>query len=425
MTLTVEAVADTRVVEALRNGVPNAAAVRALGSSQPKVERLFTEALNGAIDAMDREQQVPGIMLSGGFGAGKSHLLEYLEQVALSRNFVASRVVISKETPLHDPAKVFRAAVDSARVPGRSGMALHEIALGLRQNSPAYARLYLWANHEESGIAPLFPATLLLHERLKNDLELVERILNFWSGDPLPIKIVREGLREIRELAAFPIKAVRARDLTRQRWMFANRIIQGAGYAGWVLLIDEVELIGRYSLLQRAKSYAEVARWMGRVEGQGLPGLITVAAITDDFAAAILDEREDRDKVGPRLRHRGTEEYLMLEGRAEAGMRLIDRECVRLEPPTPESLNVTYQTLREIHGRAYAWRPPDIKRPEVTVSRPMRSYIRHWVNEWDLLRLYPGARVSLQEEEIHMTYREDTSLEEEIPGGAPPPAGEE
>ena len=31
---------------------------------------------------------------------------------------------------------------------------------------------------------------------------------------------------------------------------------------GWLLLFDEVELIGRYTLLQRGRSYAELARWL-------------------------------------------------------------------------------------------------------------------------------------------------------------------
>ena len=39
-------------------------------------------------------------MIAGGFGAGKSHLLGYLQELALAENFIVSWVVISKETPL-------------------------------------------------------------------------------------------------------------------------------------------------------------------------------------------------------------------------------------------------------------------------------------------------------------------------------------
>jgi predicted NACHT family NTPase len=129
-------VADRRAIEALRSGVPNGDAVRALGCNQPQVETRFAELLEGVAEGDGVAQ---GLLIAGGFGSGKSHLLEYLQQMALAQNFVASRVVISKETPLYDPAKVFRAAVEAAHVPRRNGMAVHEIALSLRQDSKAYA----------------------------------------------------------------------------------------------------------------------------------------------------------------------------------------------------------------------------------------------------------------------------------------------
>ena len=409
-------VSDRRAIEALRSGVPNRDAVRVLGCNQPDVESRFTEQLAAVTAATDGETQVPGLLVSGGFGSGKSHLLEYLQHLALTQDFVVSQVVISKETPLYDPAKVFQAAVVSASVPGRTGMAIGEIALGLRQDSHPYAELYKWANRSDSNVAAIFPATLMLHERLNNDPELVELIRNFWAGDPLPIARVREGLRQIGEGAAFSLKAVKARDLTEQRFSFVARLIQGAGYRGWVLLIDEVELIGRYSLVQRGKSYAELARWLGRIEGLRSPGITTVAAVTDDFALAVLQQKGDRDYVGAKLRDRDTDEYRTLAARAEAGMRIIEREAVTLRPPTKETLLLTYQGLKRIHARAYDWDPPAIASADLATSRAMRSHVRRWINEWDLNRLFPGATVDTEEQELRPTYEEDLALEEVPPG---------
>jgi hypothetical protein len=404
-------VPDRRALEALRNGVPNRDAVRVLGCNQPEAEERFTALLGMAADAHTEETQVPGMLVSGGFGSGKSHLLEYFEHLALSENFVTSRVVVSKETPLYDPAKVFRAAIESACVPGRSGMAIPEIALSLRQDSRPYAELYRWANAAEE-LAAIFPATLLLHERLNNDPELTEQIRNFWSGDPLPIAKVRNGLRQIGEAAAFSLKSVRMRELTQQRIAFAARLVRGAGYRGWVVLIDEVELVGRYSLLQRGRSYAELARWLGRSESFQVPGILTVAAVTDDFALAVLQQKGDRDYVGARLRDRGTDEYLALAARAEAGMRIIDREAFSLRAPTDEMLATTYERLKGIHARAYDWQPPEIAPADRSMRRAMRSHVRRWMNEWDLKRLYPGAAVVTEEQTLKSSYDEDIALED-------------
>lgn len=407
-----------RALEALRNGVPNSDAVRVLGCGQDEVEGRFREQLADVATAVEEERQTPGLLVAGGFGTGKSHLLEYLEQLALDEDFVVSRVVISKETPLYDPAKVFRAAIQSAQVPGQSGSAIAEIAHRLRPDSKNYAEFYKWVNAEENGIASIFAASLFLHERLRNDPELVERITGFWAGDPISVAQIRQGLRQAGGIVAFAIKAVPAKQLAAQRFAFATRLMLGAGYKGWVILIDEAELIGRYSLLQRGRSYAELARWLGRLEGEQYPGLVTVAAITDDFVPKVLDDKGDRDYVGPKLRSKGTEDYVITAARAEAGMRAIERDAVFLAPPADDQLKQTYERLREVHSRGYAWEAPDVESAPRSMRRAMRSYVRRWINEWDLLRLYPGAVVSTEEVELRPSYTEMDELEA-------PPEGDE
>ena len=180
-----------RALEALRNGVPNRDAVSVLGSNQRKAETAFLEKLSLIGSSAKEGKQVPGLLIAGGFGTGKSHLLDYLEHLAVSKNYVCSRVVISKETPLFDPAKVYLAAIDCAVVPGLNGEAIREIALRLQPKSSRYGEFFEWANSPSSGLSDLFTATILLHERLNNDPELVDQITNFWSGERLPISRIR------------------------------------------------------------------------------------------------------------------------------------------------------------------------------------------------------------------------------------------
>ncbi|MFN0107173.1 MAG: BREX system ATP-binding domain-containing protein [Bryobacteraceae bacterium] len=402
-----------RALEALRSGVPNRDAVSALGSNQRKAESKFVERLSSVATSAKQGKQVHGLLLAGGFGTGKSHLLDFLEHLAVEKNFVCSRVVISKETPLHDAVKMYLAAIDRALVPSLSGEAVRELALRVQPNSRNYAEFLAWANSPASGLSDLFRATILLHYRLSNDPELVDQITNFWSGEPLAISRIRQGLKQIGFTGTYSLKPVKAKDLALQRFLFASRLILAAGYSGWVLLIDEVELVGRYSLLQRGRSYAELARWMGRVEGEACPGLTVVAAITDDFGLAMLQEKNDRDVVGARFRAKGTDEFITLAGRAETGMRLIEREALTLEPPDESTLLHTYRRLKEIHAKAYNWDPPEIPAGVTLMTRRMRSYVRRWVNEWDLKRIYPGAVLSVEDEqEMRPTYEQDDALEQ-------------
>jgi P-loop Domain of unknown function (DUF2791) len=121
MTVTMpdQLVARRRAVEALRSGVPSWDAVAVLGSGQPAAEDQFTALLERVREPGRHAAQPSGLLLGGGFGAGKSHLLTHLSHLAMASEYVVSTVVISKETPLHDPLKTFRAAIAGALDPLR------------------------------------------------------------------------------------------------------------------------------------------------------------------------------------------------------------------------------------------------------------------------------------------------------------------
>ena len=157
--------------------------MKILGCNQPEAEYRFAKLL----DQVEGKEAPPsgalGMLVSGDFGSGKSHLLTYLEQHALARGFVCSNVAISKETPLYDLGKVFRSAVDNGRIPGRNGRLIEELGQALKPHSRKYEDFRIWADNTRSNrLSPMFPASLVVHER-SNDLELNSEIENFWAGD--------------------------------------------------------------------------------------------------------------------------------------------------------------------------------------------------------------------------------------------------
>lgn len=402
---------ERRALEALRNGVPNRDAVRFLGCGQSHVTERFLRQLDASIERFDEGRQANGLLIAGDFGSGKSHLIEHLKHLALEKNFVCSSIVISKETPLFDPVKVFAAAADTAVAQEVTGDAIQEIALRLKTDSSAYADFFRWTNSPESELPAIFPATLMLHERLGNDPERSQQIRSFWSGESLPIADVRAGLRQIGMAGSFQVRAVPTKAMPIHRFRFVSRLMRAAGYLGWVLLIDEVELIGRYSRLQRARSYAELARWLGSVESAQIPGLATVAAITDDFTVDILEGKDDLTLVGPLLDRRNTDEYRFIASCAESGMREIRQRAISLKRPDDALLRATYETLKQLHADAYGWSPQGLAIPSIATSSRMRSFVRRWINEWDLGRLYPGESFETIETKIETDYSESLELE--------------
>lgn len=377
-----------RALEALRAGVPNRDAVAVLGSMQQGVEDHFSRLLD-AVRALPEGPTAGGMLIGGGFGTGKSHVLEHLAHTALSEQFVVSKVVVSKETPLHDPVKVYRAAIEQAKVPGRPGSAIDEIVAGLDVDAPRYAELYRWAHQDGAPVDSRFAATLFLHEYARGDEEFADRIVRFWGGDPLPVADLRRRLKEAGAAAGYRLAAIKERDLSRQRFRFVARLAQAAGYGGWVVLLDEAELIGRYSALQRAKSYAELTRWVRGDRDDPAAPLCAVLTTVDDFEGQVLVGKNDVELIPKRLRARGTADDEVLAAQAETGMRIIEREQVQLQPPGQEELDRTYGQLKQIHREAYGWEPPDVAGLERLPSNRMRQYVRAWINEWDLRRLDP------------------------------------
>lgn len=411
-----------RAIEALRSGVPNRDAVRSLGCEQPSIEQKFRAQLQAAKEGSAEEIQAPGLLIGGSFGEGKSHLLEYLQHIAIEENFVCSKVVISKETPLHDPVKLYRYAIDTAMVPCKRGSALPEIAARLDPANEAYIKLDTWLHSPNSKLNSRFPATLFLYSRMGNNMELRDRIISFWSGDPLGTGEIKKYLRECGEKATYKIEKVNLRDLAIQRFQFTPRLMAAAGYSGWVLLIDEIEMIGRYTFRQRAKSYAELARWMGKLEGANFPGITAICAINNDFENVILEGKEDIERVPGKLRDRASESDLLLASQAERGMRIIQRERIPLKAPDDTVVERTRNKIRSVYASAYDWEPPTVSSINGLVSTRMREYVKGWITEWDLKRLDPEGHVDIEITEMKQDYTEDPNLhvssEEEHEGGS-------
>ena len=405
-----------RAVEALRSGVPNRQAVRELGCNQPGAEHRFLTLLDQAGTGREEGRPEPqGMLVSGDFGAGKSHLLAYLEDLALSRDFVCSRVPVSTETPLYDLGKVFAAAMDNARMPKRRGRFVEELALAMDPRSERHADFARWTEQASADgvLSPIFPASLTVYEESDSG-ELKQEIEAFWAGDRLRIPSLRAGLRQIGKVRTYRFRAPKVTELPPQRLRFVLELIRAVGYRGLVVLLDEIELIGSYSILQRGRSYAEVARWTGRVHGQELPGLIVVGAVTDDFASAIISpdgQKKDRDYVRARLEK--SARYHALGAHAESGMRVLERECLALDPPGDRDVQAVVEALRRLYREAYGWEPAPYAPAAggAGFQGRMRYKVRAAINEWDLRRLHPGYRPETEIENFTTSYEENTALE--------------
>jgi len=399
-------VTPRRAIEALRAGVPNRDAVRHLGTDQRAVEKRFVDAL-GQVDAeRGAGRQLAGLLIGGDFGAGKSHLLEWLQHIALEQNLAVSKFVISKEAPLSQPHRVFRTAMHSLRLPNLVG-GIEEVALRMRPDSARYREMSRRIEDPTSDFDPLFRASLLVHERIK-DPETLSKMVAFWRGEKLDLAETRSSLRALG--LPMQLKQRRIADLALPRFRFVAELLAGAGYSGWVLLLDELELVAVFSLRARAQSYATLARLLGYAADQSIPGLYTVAAGTNDLTTVLFEDRRDQEKIPQRLAERLPE----LMPAAQAGMDVLRPSSsarMDLVPQDESALLRTYVKIRDLYETAYGWVPPDGHPDLGERSVRMRQYVRRWITHWDLMRLDPEYRPDIETRDYQPNLEAQPDLE--------------
>lgn len=402
-------VAAQLAVEALRAGVPNREAIHRLGSPNTSIEADFIGSLR---DPFDYPQ--PGMMLAGGFGTGKSHLLGYLGEIARRRNFVVSVVVISKETPLSIPGITLAAAVRNARTQNINDDAITSALSNIQRIQGAVQALELWTSDPAQGMSPVFAAILYLLNRTM-EAALRHSIEAFLAGAKPPLPALRTALKQAGAKSMFDLGTVKPADLARQRMRFLPQLFRAAGFAGWVVLLDEAELIGRYGPLQRALAYAELSQWLGLYPNLNIPGLVAVSAISDDFYDQVINAKQDDEKLILQLQSRNLPLQADLARLAMAAIK----QARKLRPPDDSALRQHEEKIRACYTEAYGWEAPQADIAARTANRTMRHHIRGWITQWDMLRIQ-GVHTTPIEKASTSDYSEDQRLTE-LPEGSDDP----
>jgi hypothetical protein len=376
-------------IESLRSGVPSRDAVAQLGTTQHDVRERFEEAM----DALAEGQEASPILISATFGAGKTHLLEYLQTLAEQEGFVTSYAVISPEMPLGNAHMVVKALSEAARAPGQTGKAMRALAAGLKTDSDAYRALQAWAR--DANIDDRFRALLHLYEAFRADEEFRVQILNDFEGRPLLKTILKNRLKQINEAAAYDLSGPRNALLAHDRIRLLAQFFRACGCKGWVILFDEMERVAKFSLNQRLAAYSELGWWCDAAEQTGSALLPVFTTASGFVAESVMGGTHDEQ----RLTSGG---YMQDERdqRARRGIELL-KAPFRLESPTLEQEEEIKYRVKAIYEAAYDVTAPSLSDARRDVRTSIRSEIRRWITLWDLHRYYPTYRAEVAVEDLH------------------------
>ena len=102
--------------------------------------------------------------------------------------------------------------------------------------------------------------------------------------------------------------------------------------------------------------------WMAQ---HRFPGIVTAYAITDDFVTAVINARQDSEKLPERLTLKGRSAEAAL---ALSTIRHIERTVLqnRLLPPTLNELTACHDKVQRLYSAAYDWPAPPLPPAERT-----------------------------------------------------------
>jgi hypothetical protein len=252
-----------------------------------------------------------------------------------------------------------------------------------------------WTESEiDTGrIAPIFGVIAKSIPILRYGSDEFETVLNYLSG-----LSVFGKLKQL--LHAKNVQSVPAATHRPQCIAFIAQLFKTLGYSGWVVLIDELELIRLTpGKIQKGKSYAELANWLGLDNMRPASGLVVIGCMTSGYVNELLrwsaTGANELDEI-PEAMTNSVSGY-HLASAAFAGMTFLD-ECdsdreLSLKTPSNAALQRVQNIVRAAYERCYTSNVTAIPITSVGIE-PLRIHIRRWIVTWDLERMGRSANLT-------------------------------
>jgi hypothetical protein len=416
------------VVEALRAGIPSRLSTQEL----PDLRTSLTELLQRDLSQCAQGMQPPGRLVWGPYGQGKTHALTTIEHVALDMGFAVSRVSLSREVSCHHLFNFYGRVASVIRIPDSKTAGL---AKALNQRK-AGDLLNSSLSDRRRYVHPL-PA-LILEDYFYTTGE--EQDLLY--GDLMGTRIAMPEFKRIhRACRGEPAPKFEVNFRATQHGSACFGVMADAialcGYKGWVLLLDEVELIGRLGKVGRLQAYRNLnwlLNWSKRPFQPNMNnqnelfahnpypiytvGMVASSLRNDVWFAGTStpSAKNDRTQI-PEL----AAEKFDADAAAELKQffeHAIGPQCPTIKPLEASGLIKLLEKVTHLHGIAYDWKATlDFPRLVQTIgSQPLRTHIRAALEALDIAYLYhepvtlgvtPLVEASVQEDAGFFTAQED------------------
>lgn len=381
------------IIEALRSGIPSRAVGQYFSEARPRIMKEISDRLDQVCD----QGKSNGMIISGKYGEGKTHLLNTVFNLAHSNSMVVSYLSLSKETPMDKLYLVYQKIIRNTYLPMRKQPGfMHELEK-VSANSPIANEMLLYAAKqlETDKLYYLFRSYLNTEDSDEKFLLQADLEGDFIANAPLK-KIYRRIFNQ-------PVKYNTNFTKTRHcgdYFSFMSHLFLQMGYHGWVILIDETELMGRLGKKARLNAYRNMAQFL--LPEKCPESAFTIFALSASYTEDVIE---------------GKHEYENLEAiypnDQEPIKTVLDLfvRAPQLLPLTKEEVNEVLCKIQDFHGKAYGW-TPNLSVASLAESTQaggylLRTKIRAAIEFLDQLYQYGKAGKTIINELGEETFAED------------------
>jgi hypothetical protein len=373
------------IIEGLRSGVPylDTADVMTFGRKRTidAVESLMETVSSG------RRPKSWGYVLRAEYGQGKTHLLYALAGVAAAQNWLVSMVTVSKETPLDRLDFLYPKIINNTYRPGSSQPGLESV---IRE---AVEAPHLAAEARELVLSDR--VRIVLDNLIRQDAGFDELVADL-HGQFLPAAQLKQFYREnYKKTVKFPTVPMRLE--VPHYLALVDWLIGRTEYRGWLILFDEVELLGKFGRGGRARGYANIGRFLS---GTGTR-TASVWALAGNFQTDVIIQRKEHEFIPLWF-----DTHPKDADNKELALNALDELAAAkpLDMLPPKDLKELLSQILMLHQDAFNWTAAvDVDQFYEAVRRAMQIFdprLRTWVRValtlLDMWFQYPEGNADIQ-----------------------------
>lgn len=388
------------VIEALRSGVPS----RAVGACFTEARPGMMRKIESRMDAVRSSGRSDGMIFTGHYGEGKTHLLNTVFNIATQSNMAVSYVALGKETPISNLPVLYQKIIANTYLPGTAQPGFRQKLEELTPGSGVTGDLLAFSAKEleTDKLYYLLRAMLGTQEE-----EEKARFLGDLEGDFVSNDVIKRSYRRVMgQVAKFNQNFVKTRHMD-DYFCFMSHFFRRIGLDGWVILFDEAELIGRMGKKTRLKSYREMQTFLQ--PGERMEGVFSLFALSSSFAEDVIDKKHEQENAEVEY----AEDSVALKSvKATLNAMISAPELAKLS--REETLQIL-AGIQEFHGKAYDWHPQ--VSPETIYAETeaggylLRTKVRAAIEYFDQLYQYGEAGQTKITELGEESFEEDDTPE--------------